>query len=103
MRNRTADNRRLLVATEVAWNDLSAAVATEALDQRADIVGRQGRRVVTDRHCLRDGVRLRVADPYMPEQVLLEPCRAAGAKQAPGFKDPAGHGPTVKSMRIPCW
>ena len=92
MRDRAADDGGLLIRAEVARHDLAPAAAAEALDQRPDVVRREHRFVVVDGHGLGDGVRLRVVDPGLPAQELLEGRGAAGAQEAPRFKDSAGHG-----------
>jgi len=78
--NRAADDGRLLVAAEVARDDLAAAATAIALDQRSDVVRGQPGPVEFDGHRLGDRVRLGVNDPGLPPQPTLEGARAARAQ-----------------------
>jgi hypothetical protein len=92
MRDRAADNGRLLVPAEVARDDLPAARATEVFDQAANIAGGHHRLVVPNGHCLGDRVRLRALDSRVALQILLETSTAARAQETSGLKDVARHG-----------
>ena len=91
VRDRAADHCRLFIAAQMAGDDLAAATAAEALDQRADIINVQRRLVVVDGDGLRDGVRLDPFDASLAPQELLERSGAAGAEETAGFKDSFGH------------
>jgi len=66
--------------------------AAEPFDERPDVVRAQRGLVVVDGHGLRDRVRLGVGDAALPPQEFPQGGRAAGAQEAPGFKDSVGHG-----------